>query len=127
MENNEQTKSGRAFGFTAVKTTDEKIDDLQNPAVKDVINGKEEPKERKSKDGNLDVSKIISTKLDAMEKFNLQPKTIGIKALLEENDDINFTLLSKILRKDKQELASDYVLEGIQRDMKKYNLSINKK
>lgn len=120
MENKKDNTLNRNFGFTAVKTTNEKLNDVNTPGLNDVIEGKNEPK------SELNVSKIASNKIDAMEKFNLKPITKSGKYELEKDYYDSFSFLASRLNKDIQELASEYVFDCLKRDLKKFNIPVIK-
>jgi hypothetical protein len=119
MENKMENKK-RNFGFTAVKTTNEKLEEVNKPEVKEVIEGK------KISSGELDITKIASNKIDAMEKFNLKPITKSGKYELEKDYYDSFSFLASRLNKDIQELASEYVFDCLKRDLKKFNIPVIK-
>jgi hypothetical protein len=109
----------RDFSFTAVKTTNEKLEEVNKPEIKELIEGKPSK-------GDLDISKIASNKIDAMEKFNLKPVTKSGKYELEKDYYDSFSFLASRTNKDIQELASEYVFDCLKRDLKKYNIPVIK-
>ena len=78
------------------------------------------------KDINSEISKIVSNKMEAMEKFNLKPVTKSGKYDLEKDYYDSFSFLARRLNKDIQELASEYVFDCLKRDLKKFNIPVIK-
>lgn len=74
-----------------------------------------------------EISNAVREKMEAMTAWNLKPVTIGVKAELEFDDDLRFTIIAKKLGKDKQELAAEYILQGLEKDMKKIGIFDMKK
>lgn len=72
-----------------------------------------------SKINDSEISKLVSNKIEAMEKFNLRPVTKSGKYDLEKELYDAFSYLASKLNKDIQEMASEYVLEGLKKDLKK--------
>jgi len=102
------------------KTITEKMAELNNVSQNDT----EEKiiEEKKEKSDKID--QIISSKADAMRKYDLKPKTKGVKALLTNDDHIKFRVVAAKLGKTIEEMASEYVLEGLKRDIKKIDFNL---
>lgn len=103
--------------------TDSDTSDLENKLA--VLEDKESHESTKPRKTTL--VNIARDKLEAMDKFRLKPATIAVKAELELDDDFNFTMIAKKLSKDKQALAAEYILDGIERDIKKVGIFDMKK
>jgi len=74
-----------------------------------------------------EISNVAKEKLEAMSKYSLKPATVRINAELELEEDFHFTIIAKKFGRDKQELCRQYVLECIERDMKKIGIFEHKK
>lgn len=74
-----------------------------------------------------ELSNIAREKMEAMSKYNLKPATIGVKADLELEDDFNLTIVAKKFGKDKQKLIAEYILAGLEKDIKKIGIFEHKK
>lgn len=72
-----------------------------------------------------EISKIASTREEAMHIHNLKPITKSNKFELEEDHYAVFTFLAGKLKKDISELASEYVFEKFKTDYKKYQKQFN--
>lgn len=106
--------------------TDSDTSDLENKlANMEDSESHESPSTTKPK--KTTIVNIARDKLEAMDKFRLKPATIAVKAELELDDDFNFTMIAKKLSKDKQVLAAEYILDGIERDIKKVGIFDMKK
>jgi len=71
------------------------------------------------------IDEIISSRADAMNKFDLMPKTVGIKALLQPKEDNHLEIAARINRMNKQEQATQYIVEGLKRDKKHIEAYLN--
>ncbi|NBV06633.1 MAG: hypothetical protein EBS06_05295 [Proteobacteria bacterium] len=87
----------------------------------------EEPVRELAKSKKAEASVTVKEKMEAMSKYNLKPATIGIKADLELDDDFNLTVIAKKFGKDKQKLAAEYILKGIEKDIEKIGIFEHKK
>lgn len=70
------------------------------------------------------ISKIVSNKIDAMQKFNLKVVTKSGKYELEKNYYDSFGYLASRLDKTIQELASEYVFDRVKKELQKHNISV---
>jgi hypothetical protein len=129
MENNEQKKPARNFAFTALKPNEEKIDDAQKPEVKKLIEG---PEENKS---SLLPYHLVSERLKIMQELRLKKDMVLLGGEVEfEHAELFSEILKEYKKEDRyrderdkmrwtqKKLAAHYILEGIKRDVKKFNL-----
>lgn len=107
MENNIK----KPLGFTKLATIEEKLEQTEKPEVKEIIQGKKTESEKK-------VEKLISSKMDAIAKYDLKPVTIGVKASLQTKDKIMLETLATINKRTIEEQATHYILEGLRGDKK---------
>lgn len=117
--------------FSMAKDTFIEIDDNYTAELEDKLSNIEEEKEetkskkvRQSKDSKaIDIAR---ERMEIMSKYNLRPATISTQAQLEIDEDLNLTIISKKKGLDKKDLAREYILQGLERDMKKIGIFENK-
>lgn len=106
-----ENQNKKPFNFTQIASIDDKLNKIDEPAIKEIIEGS------KSKT-NDKVEKLISSKTDAINKYDLAPRTIGVKASLETREDEYLKIIAKINKRTKEDQATQYILEGLKRDKK---------
>ncbi len=105
-----------SFGKNVNKKNDEK--NQQSPE-----NNPTPPVDNQVVNSNA-ISKIVSNKIDAMQKFNLKVVTKSGKYELDKNYYDSFGYLAKRLDKTIQELASEYMFDRVKKELQKHNISV---
>lgn len=106
-----ENQNKRAFGFTSMGTIEDKVEKIEQPNVKEIIEGS------KSRTDDR-IEKLISSKTDAIKKYDLAPRTTGAKASLETKEDEHLKIIARINKRTKEDQATQYILEGLKRDKK---------
>ena len=106
----------RPTGIKLGRDLSEKLDEVtqQEPVRED---NRELVKPKKN-----EVSNFAKERMEAMSKFNLVIATTPVTARIPDDKKFQLDMICSKFKKDIQELAAKYILEGIEKDIKKVGI-----
>ena len=105
----------KGYKFTELNPIEDVVEKTETPEAQELITGKEAK--------NNKVSKLVSSKKEAMEAFNLTEAEEPISAFISRGDKEDLELiLIKRRNLNQKELIKEYVLKAIKDDMKRLGL-----
>lgn len=74
-----------------------------------------------------EISNSTKEKMEAMAKFGLKPETTAVTVQLQDDPKFHLDMICSRFKKDIKDVALQYVLEGIEKDLKKIGIFEPKK